>query len=397
MPSVKIKFRPSSLPDKEGVILYQIISDRRVKTITSRFRIYPYEWDAPNESIITHSASDARREYLYFIKHEIESDRDSLRNILKLFRNKDNFNLEEIFGHYKTNSCSRTVFPFIRQCIEELENSGKIKTASSYRTTLRSLSRFLDGDDISFTTFNGHLMKQYESWLKKRKVSMNSISFYMRVLRAVYNRAVNLGLTPQNMPFKNVYTGIDKTVKRAVGHDIISRLKKLDFGSCEGLSFGRDMFLFSLYTRGMSYVDMAGLKKENVKGEYLIYYRRKTGQRLSIKLENCMTDIIERYSSKTIGQERLLPIVSDTLVYSSALRLHNLRLKKISDILGLEESLSSYVARHTWASLAKRNGVPINIISEGMGHDNENTTRIYLAALDQSVIDHANKKLLSLF
>jgi integrase len=112
-------------------------------------------------------------------------------------------------------------------------------------------------------------------------------------------------------------------------------------------------------------------------------------------MEPCIQTIIERYLHRTAGSDYLLPMLVETKSYNSALRVQNIRLQSISTILGLDTPLSTYVARHSWASLAKRNGVSVRIISESMGHDNENTTRIYLASLDRSVIDEANAMLLS--
>jgi integrase len=112
-------------------------------------------------------------------------------------------------------------------------------------------------------------------------------------------------------------------------------------------------------------------------------------------MEPCIQAIIDRYSSRTAGSDYLLPILVDSNSYNSALRVQNNRLQSISKMLEMDTPLSTYVARHSWASLAKRNGVSLQIISESMGHDNENTTRIYLASLDRSVIDEANAMLLS--
>jgi site-specific recombinase XerD len=238
------------------------------------------------------------------------------------------------------------------------------------------------------------LIKRYETWLKGKGLRLNTVSFYMRILRAVYNKAVEQGLTAQNNPFRQVYTGIEKTVKRAIDEQAIKKLHQVRLSS-PSLSFARDLFMLSIYTRGMAFVDMAHLKKSDIHDGYLTYFRRKTGQQLNIKIEPCMSAIIERYAPRTAGSDYLLPILVESKSYNSALRLQNSRLQSISKIMGLDTPLSTYVARHSWASLAKRNGVSVQIISESMGHDNENTTRIYLASLDRSVIDETNAMLLS--
>lgn len=227
---------------------------------------------------------------------------------------------------------------------------------------------------------------------------MNTISFYMRNLRAVYNCAVMKGLSEQSRPFKDVYTGIDKTVKRAIPLEVIKKIKELDLSSSPTLDFARDMFLFSFYTRGMSFIDMAYLRKSDLKNGILSYRRKKTGQKLYIKWEACMQGIVEKHASKSM--EYLLPIISDSSSrrrkqYENALRLVNHKLKQIAEILCLSVPLTTYVARHSWASIAKTKNIPLAVISEGMGHDSETTTQIYLASLDTSIIDRANELILN--
>ncbi|MCM1219965.1 MAG: site-specific integrase, partial [Lachnospiraceae bacterium] len=242
------------------------------------------------------------------------------------------------------------------------------------------------------------MMLLYEAYLKTKGIRMNTISFYMRILRAVYNRAVEKGLTPQRNPFRHVYTGVEKTVKRSVHVKVIKALKELDLSMKPSLDFSRDMFMFSFYTRGMSFIDMAYLKKSDLQNGILTYCRRKTGQRLTIMWETCMEEIVKKYPSN--GSAYLLPIIrkqgDERKQYDNALHLVNYRLKDLSRMLKLQRPLTMYVARHSWASVAKARNVPLSVISEGMGHDSEATTQIYLASLETSVIDKANKMILGL-
>lgn len=204
-------------------------------------------------------------------------------------------------------------------------------------------------------------------------------------------------LTVQRYPFKHVYTGIDKTVKRAVPLKIIRRIKELDLTMSPAMDYARDMFMFSFYTRGMSFIDMAFLKKKDLQNGILTYRRQKTGQQLFIKWEEPMRKIIDKYdTSKT---PYLLPIIRNMDAekrrqYKNAAHLINDKLKKLGGQLGLSIPLTSYVARHAWASIAKSKNIPLSTISEAMGHDSENTTRIYLASLDTSIVDKANSLIL---
>ena len=258
------------------------------------------------------------------------------------------------------------------------------------------VNRSLGGQDIFIEMIDNDLMRKYESWMKNTGTVKNTVSCYMRALRSVYNQAVRQGLTVQKNPFANIFTRIDKTVKRAVNEDVIIQLKNMDLSSHLELAFARDLFMFSFYLRGISFVDMANLRKNNVKNGYIIYFRSKTKQMLTVKLEACMKEIISRYESFTID-DYLLPVyTAQNRDNCSQLRNYNRRLQRISDLMDLEKPLSSYVTRHTWATLALRKGIPIEVISEGMGHENETTTRIYLASLGQSVVDKANAEIIRL-
>ena len=219
----------------------------------------------------------------------------------------------------------------------------------------------------------------------------------MRILRAVYNRAVEKDLTTNLNPFKHVYTGIDKTIKRAIPLKAIKQIKSLDLSLQPSLDFARDMFLFSFYTRGMSFIDMAYLKKKDLSNGILSYRRRKTGQQLFIRWEKCMQEIVDKYDNPQ--SEFLLPIIKradkdNRLQYQSALRFVNNHLKSVVALLNIGITISMYTARHSWASIAKSKNIPISVISEGMGHDSEMTTQIYLASLDNAVVDRANAQIL---
>jgi site-specific recombinase XerD len=177
-------------------------------------------------------------------------------------------------------------------------------------------------------------------------------------------------------------------------------LKALDLSYSTAKAFARDMFLFSFYTRGMSFVDIAYLQKKDLKNGVLNYRRKKTGQLLYVRWEPCMQEIIERYVPES-NSTYLLNIIKDNTndarkQYLNALTLINRSLKSIGKLIGLDKPLSMYVARHSWASIAKTEGISLSVISEGMGHDSESTTQIYLASLDSSVIDKANQKIIKL-
>ena len=396
MTTVKVKFRPSTVEDRPGTIVYFATHRRAVRQITTDYKVFPHEWDDKQSRPILVPTGE-RTAVIQTIAQRIRRDINRLDKIINSLNcNKREFATDEIVKLFHETEREASFFEFMEEVILQLERLGKERTAENYTTALNSFKRFRNGNDIMLNEIDSDLMKEYEAYLKSHGVAMNTVSFYNRILRAVYNRAVEKEMTVQRYPFKHVYTGIDKTVKRALPLKIIKRIKELDLPLKSSLDFTRDMFLFSFYTRGMSFIDMAYLKKKDLQNGILSYRRRKTGQQLFIKWEKSMQEIIDKYPANE--NSYLLPIIktdrNERLQYKNALRLVNNKLKEISVSIGLQSKLTMYVSRHSWASIAKSQNIPLSVISAGMGHDSENTTRIYLASLDNSMIDKANELIL---
>lgn len=400
MASVKVKFRPSSVNGKEGSIYYQVIHNRAVRQIVADLHIYESEWNNKKSTVrISEWTGSDRRQYLQSITKRIQWDTKRLKAIIAFLdkQNKD-YTTDDIVGKFNATTNEQSLSSFMQGIINQLKRLNRVRTSETYAATLASFMKFRDGQDILLCEMDGDTIMLYEAWLKANGNCPNTTSFYMRILRAVYNRAVEKELTEQKYPFKHVYTGIDKTVKRAVPLKAVKRIKELDLTLKPHLDYARDMFLFSFYTRGMSFIDMAYLKKSDLKNGILTYRRRKTGQQLTIKWEKCMEEIVAKYEDCS-AMQYLLPIITNPLVderkqYLNAIFRVNTALKKVASLVDLPIPLTMYCARHGWASIAKSKNIPLSVISEGMGHDSEETTRIYLASLDTSVVDRANSLIL---
>ena len=375
MATVKVKFRASSVATKEGTLFYQVIHKRIVRQIHTGYKLFPAEWDAIHSEVILPSAtSESRRDYLLSLKNSLMEDSIRLKNIItRLERSGIAYTSDSLVELYCASTENNGFVSFTLNLIKELNQVGKHRTAETYMTTLNSFIRFRKGKDVLLEEVDSSLMMKYESFLKSTGICPNTTSYYMRNLRAIYNRAVEKDLTVQRSPFKYVYTGIDKTVKRAIPLEEIRRLRELDLTKSPSLAYARDIFMFSFYTRGMSFIDMAFLRKKDLQNGILSYRRQKTGQQLFIKWEKPMQEIINKYDTQ--GSPYLLPIIRGMQ-------------------LGLSIPLTTYVARHAWASIAKSKNISLSVISEAMGHDSENTTRIYLASLDASLVDKANSLIL---
>ena len=395
MATVKVKFRPSSVITKEGTLYYQITHNRVVKQINTGYKLYPTEWSSfASKIVVPPNAEESRYHYLLALQNSLKKETARLAEIIvRLNRTNSTYTADRIVELYNLRSDDDSFLLFTRNLIVQLKQIGKVRTAETYTCALNSFIRFQGETDLFWEAVDSNLMMEYEVYLKAEGVCPNTSSYYMRGLRAIYNRAVEKELTIQRYPFKHVYTGIDKTVKRAVSVKVIRQIRNLNLEHNPMLDYARDIFMFSFYTRGMSFVDMAYLKKKDLHNGILSYRRQKTNQQIFIKWEKPMQEIIDKYD--TTGTPYLLPIIKDVgkderRQYKNASHLVNCKLKKIGMQLGLTIPLTTYVARHGWASIAKSKNIPISTISEAMGHDSENTTRIYLASLNTSVIDKAN-------
>ena len=402
MATIRTKFRPSSVEGREGTLYFQIIHGRVARQINTGYKIFPSEWDEHASEIILSVSDDARRSLLLALKERMKKDIRRLESIIAgLERSGGTYPADRVveFFHNPPPADSYNFMAFGKRLVEELERVGKKRTAERYTTVLNSFTRFWGRDgDIPLEDIGSTLMLEYEAWLKDKGICPNSTSYYMRNLRAVYNRAVDKELTIQRSPFKHVYTGIDKTVKRAVPLKVIRMIRDLDLRISPGMEYARDMFMLSFYTRGMSFIDMAHLKKKDLQNGFLSYRRRKTGQQLVIKWEKCMQEIVGKKPEDSLSPY-LLPVLKypfkDTHKhYRNVMSGINRNLKEIARLADISVPLSMYCARHSWASAAKGKNIPISVISEGMGHDSEATTHIYLASLDNSVVDKANAQIL---
>lgn len=397
MISVKVKFRPSTVVGKEGVIYYQIIQNRIVRQLTTNYRIFPEEWDESNARLII--GNTPRSNHLLSLKSCIDWDLRRINMIIsRLTQDNQPFSANDIIAAFQTRTDELSLANFMESIIAQLKQMGKLRTAETYTATLRSFMRFRNDTDVLLDDITPELIEMYEAYLQNNGVVRNTSSFYMRILRAVYNRAVEKEFVKQRNPFKNVYTGVDKTAKRALPLSTIRRIKNLDLTRLPKLEFARDMFLFSFYTRGMSFIDMAFLKKTDLQNGYLRYRRRKTKQQLFIRWEKCMDEILSLHPTDE-ASPYLLPIVKQPYdnarkCYRNTMASINVQLKKIAELANIAFPLSLYCARHSWASIARSKNIPISVISEGMGHDSETTTQIYLASIDNTTIDNANAKIL---
>lgn len=289
---------------------------------------------------------------------------------------------------------SPSVFPFLEGVIRLKREAGKVSTGDLYRASTNWLLTFWGCDKLAFAAINPSFVDRFHVFLHGLgHLKENSIVSYMSNFRAMYNTAIRNGVIkePKVHPFAHLSLKGEKTTKRAINREVIKEIASLDLVEKPQLALVQDICLFSYLACGIPFVDLAHLTKDNLVEGDLVYNRIKTGTAIRVSLTGGMQRLIGKYLSG--DSPYLFPILTDNSTYpdyKQALRHYNDGLKEIGNRLSAPIHLTSYVIRHTWATEALRQHIPVGIISQALGHTQEKTTRHYLAALDQSELSAAN-------
>ena len=399
MATVKIKFRASSVAGKEGTLYYHIIHQRKLRWISTDYHVYPEEWNARKSSVIV-SNSNNRQAHLQLIQSQIDWEMKQMQCII---HDKEmdgvSYSVDDLANEIQQLPTSQSVFMFFRQQIAKKEQMQCVGTKNNYTNAVNRFIEFRNQKDLTFSQMTADMMEMYQAWLWNRGVGQNTVSFYLRTLRTLHHKAVEAGQATSNDIFAHVQTANVRTAKRAISVNDMRKIEKLDLPRGSSLDKARDMFLFSFYLRGMAFVDMAFLKKSDLKCGLVSYNRRKTHQNLNIEWIKPMQAIIDKYAEQTKDSPYMLPILTgkETSPYTQYRKVEyntNYNLKKIGKMIGLKIPLTTYVARHTWASIALHMNIPIATISEGMGHNSYKTTQIYLESIDVATINEANRRII---
>ncbi len=411
MASYGFSFRASTRRGGGAGRLYlRIVHGSDSRSVTTSYRVFPEEWDPLRRRLLIPYGRGERSRELAEYESAMRHDIRRLDNVVAELEKDGPYTVEGLMARYRAAVSGNSFGAFAEKLAREMEGAGNHRTAKAYRTAAARLEGFAGGRRVTPETFTQTLISGFQASLKDEGRSMNTISFYMRTLRAIYHKAIAEGRVYRHAesPFAGVYTGVPVTRKRALTHSELARLSTLD--PTLPASYGREkwasdlpqhlqqavaMFLFCFHARGMCFVDMANLRKNDLRGGSIRYSRRKTGQLIEIRMLPAMQRIIDWFAPITTGSEYIFPVINDPSdelrQYENGLRLQNMHLKQIATLCRIGRGLSTHMARHSWATVAKNAGLPLAVISEGLGHSNQRTTEIYLASLDRSVLDHASR------
>ena len=305
------------------------------------------------------------------------------------------YEIEDVFKTYDLLTHGTGFYSYISDKIRELRQSGHEGTARAYNSSLSSMKKFLGSRDFPFNKLSPQVITMYNKQLLASGVCENTICFYLHNIKALYRKGCQEMGLEQLSPFREVHFKTEKTVKRCLETDVIKKVSRLELEEGSTVSLARDIFMFSFYTRGMSFVDIALLKKADLFPDEICYRRHKTGQLMRVGMNRQIIRILTKYEN-TVG-EYVFPLFTEEQEpyagYKNAYHKIRYALKKISCSLGLSTPLRLHAARHSWATIAKEHGIPVHIIGECLGHMSEETTRIYLKDLDRSVLDDVNNQI----
>lgn len=285
--------------------------------------------------------------------------------------------------------------------IEELMKVNRIGTARSYNIVVGVLSSFVNKKDITFQELNYAFLKKFEAEHLKKGNSMNGLAAYVRTMKAIYNKAIKDGVVERDLyPFDIFRVKLSKTRKRAISLEAIKKIINLKLEPDDSLYDARNYFLASFYMRGMPFADFAQLRMSDIIDGRIYYQRKKTDKPYNIKITDEIREIFEIYTKGKKKDDFIFPIIKRTKLIEQykdvewARKCFNKKLKLIADKCEIQENLTSYVSRHSFATRAKNLGVPIATISDMLGHADTKTTEVYLASLQSDIIDEAHEKII---
>jgi integrase len=397
-----VLYRKLTLKNGEHPIYLRITKDRVSNFMAIGINCHPDLWEekyhVPKNK---HSLSAEYKEKIW------EKEQQAGKLILKLEKEGKNLSALEIIKLLKNATLINTlVYDFFDEVIEREKNSGSIKNSLVYRDTRNNLQKF-NNSQLHFSEITHGFLNKFQEYLQEKGKGGNSIYIYMRTFRALINKAINEGVcSPEYYPFKKFslaqYKKI-KTKKRAITKEQVYKIRDLDTKTYPHLIDARNVFLFSYYCRGINFIDICLLKYSNIEENILNYTREKTDGYFNIELLEPAKEIIEYYRPMTFSNKDsyIFPLFFDTHVtklsihnrHTKMLTIINKDLKEIAILCGIE-SLTTYVARHTYATVMKKSGQSIAVISESMGHSSESVTKIYLDSFANSFLDEANKAIL---
>jgi len=392
-----ICYKAKTLKNNEHPMMIRISKDGKRKYLSLGISVHPDHWDFNKNQPKKSCPNKEELEALIIEKNRI------INKVILEFKTIDrDFTAEMLIEKVTRSTKKMLIHDFFQDLIKQFKEEKRLNYAASHQHLNNSLIRFNKHLNIHFQEINNKWLKKYESWLRSNDSSENTIGIRFRTLRAVYNRAIEEEIVkPEYYPFKKykVSKHREPTIKRAITKDDINRVISF-IGNTPYQCLSVDIFTFSYYMGGINFVDIAYLTDKNIIDNQLVYKRKKTKKLIRLPMQLKAIELIEKHKKEDYPY--LFPILSsfhETEVQKmnrvrKVIKKINRDLREIGKELDIPVNLTTYVARHSFATVLKRSGVNIGIISECLGHADISTTLIYLDSFGNSQIDEAMKNLL---
>ncbi|MGN6177841.1 MAG: phage integrase SAM-like domain-containing protein [Mucilaginibacter sp.] len=386
-------------------VAVRVTFNRNNTTFNTGIRIKPEQWDVKSLRIKpNHPNAQAYNKTITDFYSRIQ-------NLSYELIHEQDFSFQSLKDRLNTTSpvqkkhCKLIFKDFGDKLVSDMMAINQTGNAIVYQTAINRVMTFSNNTKLKFTDIDYRFLEAFKRQLIKDGMKQNTISNYFRTLRAIYNKAIKEKLIDRaTYPFLDITIKSERTAKRAITVDDLIAVSKLGLKPKSRMWHARNYFLISFALRGASFTDLAYLTNENICKGRITYRRRKTGKELSIKLSPYISNLFSLYTNS--NTKYLLPVViggieEDSLkakrLIAQWIKTTNKWLRKITEDCERDCDITTYVARHTWATTAKRLGYSIELIAEAMGHEHGNRiTNIYLDTFDQSLIDEVNEKVIQL-
>ncbi|MEL6254688.1 MAG: site-specific integrase [Bacteroidota bacterium] len=388
---------------KDGTypLIMRLTHKRKTTSISLGYAIPLSDWDSKRKQVKKNSHVSSS---IYRINNLIQKKKsDAMGVITKLEENDQLESLsvkelrDRIFGIDKGKT---SFLAFTEKLVQEMLQAKKQGNARVYKNVRGAISRYLNGVDVRFEEITYKWLKAYEAYYYSQGYSTNGLSFNLRTIRAIFNRAIKEGIVEEKYyPFKNFKIKYETTAKRAIEKEALQKILSLELPSDHPCFHARNFFLASYMMYGMSFVDMAFLQVKNITGGRVQYTRKKTGKPYDIKISDSLNKILSFYTEGKKPNEFVFPFLKRRSLsdqykdLDQSRKVYNKSLKQIAELCGIEEKLTSYVARHSFATQDLLSEIPIKAISEMLGHTSLSTTEVYLKSLPSNILDSYSERL----
>lgn len=399
--TIKIIVNNKASSDGLHMVYLRIIKDRKKKTISLGLKCKKEHF---------HNEQFTKRHH----NHQLDNEmllrlKTRAYSILREYQiNQVDFTLEQFEDSFRgvKRGNDLNVIDFFKEIIGEMERAGRLGNAKAYKDTMVSLTKF-KGANISYKDVNLEFLEKYEVFLRETGSANGGIAFKMRQFRALCNKARKRKLVPKDpYPFEEYKISRLKSASRKISLTVeeFQKIKNVDLSENPSLIEAYNYFMFSIYTRGMNFHDMMLLRWSNIQNGRIYYTRSKTKGSINLGIIAPVQEILDYYRSQKRPTEFVFPILlgEDMTPRQIANRKHkviqryNKKLKELAALAGVDKKPSSYVARHSFATILKMSGTPIEKISEMMGHSNVSVTEAYLKEFSDDDLDAENLKLMDI-